>query len=151
MPLKTLSFLRARPANVDQALDINTKNWKVLADGTRSFIKSDLSIDNPVGTPTVGQAAFVFLGPIVYLTIEITLDTNDGWGGASQIRLPVEHLNVNSTNYLQPIFQVYVPTTGAMITTAYMGTSFYLQFTGDYTYTGAGAQQVRIQGWFYRN
>lgn len=151
MPLRTLSFLRARPANVDQAVDINTKNWKVLADGTRSFVKYDLSMAFPVGTPTIVQGAFVFLGPIVFLTIDMNLDTNDGWSAASQIRLPVEHLNVNTQNYLQPIFQIYVPTTGAMISTAYMSTNFAIQFAGAYTYTGAGTQQVRIQGWFYRN
>lgn len=133
--------------------DQGNRNWRIFDENSKTITygSGELSIALPTGTPTITQAFFTLYGPLVFFMMEIDLDIGDGWVlGTSTIAMPFGAVYTGASKFaaVVPQFQIYTDL-GVAITTAYMRIGNTLGFSG--TYTSGVAQNVYIQGWYYRN
>lgn len=130
------------------------KNWRVFDEASKTSVRSDLTVVNPVSDPVVNFGYFTLYGPIVFYVIKMTLDSNDGWTTSSYIKLPQEELVANATRQANHLGQAYVANTGAAITETVMidpTNPSRLGFAGNYTNTTGADLVVFLQGWYFRN
>lgn len=145
--LRPFSFLNTG------SVTASDKNWRTFDQASKTLVRSDLSITNPVVTPVVDYGYFTLYGPIVFYTIHITLNNGDGWGTTSYIDVPYTPLLL--TNFQAPhLGQAFVGITGTVRSTVVFKTTATPQRLGFVTaYTNAtGADElISVQGWYYRN
>lgn len=125
------------------------RNWRIFSENSKTLVKTNLTLTNPVNDTIVDKGIFVLYGPMVFFDIMLSLVSGDGWDGTSYIKMPFFNLNVAGTLQFEGLFNVFDPADGTLITQAYMATEENLMFAG--SHTASGDQQVRIQGWYFRN
>lgn len=147
MSLKPFSFLNTEPTTPEG------KNWRTFDEASKTIVKTNLTIVNPVSTPAVETGYFTMYGPIIFYTISIVLNNGDGWGTNSYISVPFVPLQ--STNFLAPhLGQGFVGITGTVRSTVvFKDTSnpSRLGFVTAYTNATGSDERISIQGWYYRN
>lgn len=148
MPLQKFALLNT------ESKTPGDKNWRTFDQSSSTITRSDLVITDPapVGTPTVPVGYFTLYGPIVFFSLRILLNNNDGWSIDASIELPYDILNTTTskTGDVGGIATVFRsggnPDSYATIT---IGNT--LGFTAAYTNTSGVDQKVYVQGWYYRN
>lgn len=147
MPLQRFSFLN--PSDEE----LQAKNWRQFDAGSKTIVRNDLVFVTATGTPVIDYGYFTLYGPIVFYTLKVTLNNNDGWTTSSYIQMPYAPLQL--TNFQAPHSgHVFVSLSGAAITTAVfadVANPTRLAFAGAYTNTTGADQGVSIQGWYFRN
>jgi hypothetical protein len=148
MSLKPFSFLNPEGA------DPNAKNWRSFDEASKTIVKTNMAITSGTATPTVDAGYFTLYGPIVFYTIKITLNNNDGWTTSSYIQMPFHPLLASSTFQAAHHGEVFIGLTGVVLSSAIFTTTANpdrLGFGTAYTNTSGSDQLVYIQGWYFRN
>lgn len=128
------------------------RNWHLFTENSKTIVRTDLSIQSPVGTPTINAAYFTLYGPLVFYTMDLTLNNNDGWTTSSFVYMPFTPTSdAGAAIRIYKTGQVLVSNTGAIITSTYFLTLNWMFFAGAYTNTTGADQLVTIQGWYHRN
>lgn len=127
----------------------NDRNWQIFDLGSKTSVKTDLVFVNEVNNPVIEKGIFVLYGPIVFFNIEFSMASGDGWDLTTYIKMPFKQLNVAGTLQFESSFTVLTPADGSIYGQAYMATEENLMFNT--SYAAAGAEQARIQGWYFRN
>lgn len=130
------------------------RNWKVLDEASKTFVRNDLVMSSPVSDPVISAGYFTLYGPIVFYNIQVTLDTNDGWtGSTSYITMPFSQLTHNGANLAQHTGQA-VGAYGTVLRSVVWFSNAAptrLFFTTSYTNGTGATEEVFISGWYYRN
>lgn len=146
--LRPFSFL-----NTDPSTD-EGRNWRTLDEATKTIVRTDLVLSNPVGSAVVTRGTFTLYGPIVFYTIDLSVPNGDGWLVSSYITMPYSPL-INNGAFLAPhIALMFVNTLEATIGYAYMSdpaNPLRLNLAAGYTNATGSTTTPSIQGWYYRN